>query len=158
MIIFKLGCHNRFVKYCCVNMPMLEHIREAESDHDGTDVMIAFFPNGQLLTTYSAVCHRPPSQTTILTTMVSQNHMTLMLPHKYKCTPSSMYMLSERHTLLHRAKQNRFRQETITMFLCQRQLVVVSAVYRTHLIWIFPTALLQRLEARLRLSNVSCSI
>lgn len=43
MIIFKLGCHNKFVKNRCMNMQCFEHIWEAESDYNGTDVMVAFF-------------------------------------------------------------------------------------------------------------------
>ena len=69
-ITFKLGCHDNFVRKWC-----FEHIWEAASDHNGSDVMVAFFPSGQLLTTYTVVNHRPPSLTTILTTMVSQNLM-----------------------------------------------------------------------------------
>lgn len=103
MIIFKLGCHNRFARYCRVNMLMPEHIWEAESSHDGVDVMIAF-------SQWSTVHHlhsRVP-QTTITDNNAqsrSQKNMVLMLLNKFKHTPLSMCMPSETHTLLNQAKK-----------------------------------------------------
>lgn len=43
-------------------------------------------------------------------------------PNKYKqCTPTSMYKLSKRHTLLHQAEQNTFSQTVENEALSDQQ-------------------------------------
>lgn len=76
MIIFKLGCHSKFVKNCGMDVSMLwSHL--GGRVHPWWGGCNGFSsPNGQQLNTYTPAHYRLPPLI-----IVGQNHMISMLPH-----------------------------------------------------------------------------